>query len=133
MPAPRYAILLHRQGEGDHWDFLLEKDEALTAWRLLADPLAASPGAVIPAEKLPDHRKLYLSYEGPVSGDRGEVRRVAEGTYELLAADEACWRVRLAGRLSGEYRLEAKQPGDQRWTFRAVSGGGASPSGDAPP
>jgi len=32
-------------------------------------------------ESLPDHRREYLDYEGPVSSNRGEVRRVAAGEY----------------------------------------------------
>lgn len=43
-----------------------------------------------------DHRKAYLTYEGPVSGERGRVRRVAEGEVEVLARGLS-WRVRLRG------------------------------------
>ena len=34
-------------------------------------------------EPLGEHRREYLTYEGPVSGGRGEVKRVAGGTYDL--------------------------------------------------
>ena len=38
------------------------------------------------AERLGDHRRVYLSYQGPLSGGRGEVRRVAAGRARLIEA-----------------------------------------------
>jgi hypothetical protein len=35
---------------------------------------------------LGDHRRAYLDYQGPISGNRGEVRRAAAGTYATLDA-----------------------------------------------
>jgi hypothetical protein len=32
-------------------------------------------------DRLPDHRRVYLDYEGPISGGRGEVVRVEAGTF----------------------------------------------------
>lgn len=32
------------------------------------------------AHRIADHRREYLTHEGPVSGDRGHVRRLASGT-----------------------------------------------------
>lgn len=75
---PRYVILEHDHPVL-HWDFMLEDGAALKTWRLLSPP---RPGAAIAAEALPDHRPLYLDYEGPVSGNRGRVRRWDWGTYE---------------------------------------------------
>jgi hypothetical protein len=34
-----------------------------------------------PVERLPEHRIHYLTYEGPLSGNRGQVRRIDEGTW----------------------------------------------------
>lgn len=78
---PRFAILEH-DWPATHWDFLLEAGPVLRAWRLLAEPAA---GRVVPAEANADHRLLYLDYEGPVSGDRGTVRRWDAGTFDWLA------------------------------------------------
>ena len=81
----RFAILHHRLADGEHWDFLLEQGEALWTWNLAADPLTAGP-APIDARRIADHRKLYLTYEGPVPPDRGTVDRIDGGTYALTAA-----------------------------------------------
>lgn len=40
-----------------------------------------------------EHRRLYLDYEGPISGDRGSVRRVDAGTYERRSAAPGVFRV----------------------------------------
>jgi hypothetical protein len=123
MTAPRFAILLHNHPAGDHWDLLLEAGEMLAAWRLLADPLAGNAGA-IPAQKLPDHRMIYLTYEGPISGNRGSVRRVEDGSYELLDRDGDCWRVALKGRLlHGEFVI-GPDAGDAVTKFRPAQSSG---------
>ena len=36
------------------------------------------------AQRLEDHRPIYLDYEGDVSNDRGQVRRVDQGDYEMI-------------------------------------------------
>jgi hypothetical protein len=92
---PRFVILEHDHPTL-HWDLMLEHDGALKTWRLPRPPgpkQDAAQGAVA----LPDHRLMYLEYEGPVSGNRGQVKRWDAGTYELVRDDERRWKVRLAG------------------------------------
>ncbi|QEL14905.1 DNA polymerase ligase N-terminal domain-containing protein [Limnoglobus roseus] len=75
---PRFAILEH-DWPTRHWDLLLEDGDVLKAWRLLAEPV---PGSSVAAEPNFDHRRLYLDYEGPLSGDRGSVMRWDWGEFE---------------------------------------------------
>ena len=75
----RRFVILEHDHPFLHWDFLIEKGEKLDAWRLLEFPKA---GMRVDALPLPDHRRCYLEYEGPISGDRGSVRRVYSGTLE---------------------------------------------------
>ena len=57
-------------------------------------------------ERLADHRLDYLEYEGPVSGDRGSVRRVDGGQYRSGAQPLTFI---LNGRvLSGEIEITAE-------------------------
>ena len=77
MSAARFVILEHDH-PFLHWDLLLEDGEVLKSWRLLHFPKI---GFSIPAERMPDHRLMYLDYEGPVSGNRGTVKRFASGEY----------------------------------------------------
>jgi hypothetical protein len=76
---PRFVVL-HHTGHGEpHFDLMLEVDgeAGLRAWRLSSWP----PGPGMTVTPLPGHRRVYLEYEGPVSRDRGQVRRVAAGTW----------------------------------------------------
>jgi hypothetical protein len=100
---PRFVILEHDHPYL-HWDLMLEAGAVLRTWRLAAAPM---PGESVAAEPLPDHRLMYLDYEGPVSNNRGHVQRWDWGNYEgdLGGGDI---RVTLSGqRLSGEAMLSA--------------------------
>lgn len=77
---PRFVVLIHDHPVL-HWDFMLEKEAVLRTWRLARPPVESGP---IAAEPLADHRLAYLEYEGPVSGDRGSVRRYDWGESSLL-------------------------------------------------
>ena len=90
---PRYVILEHDHPEF-HWDLMLDIDGALKTWRLPAPP----PEQPNTALALDDHRIDYLDYEGPVSGNRGTVKRWDAGTYEAMDWEEVSeWAVELRG------------------------------------
>ncbi len=99
---PRFAILEH-DWPSRHWDLLLEDGDALLAWRLLVEP---REGMVVPAETNANHRKMYLDYEGPVSGNRGSVMRWDAGTFEWIARTADTLEVRMnGGKFVGLLRL----------------------------
>lgn len=77
---PRFVLLAHDHPH-PHFDLMLDIGESLRTWRLSTMPVA---GATLLAVPLGDHRREYLDYEGHVSGDRGNVRRVDEGEYRLI-------------------------------------------------
>ena len=43
-------------------------------------------GGEIKATRLPDHRRIYLDFEGAISDDRGTVSRVGEGVWKPTEA-----------------------------------------------
>ena len=117
---PRFAILTHDH-PSLHWDFLLEHSAACRTWRLLKSPDSLGE---IPAEAIADHRLHYLDYEGPVSGNRGEVTQWDAGTFEWLspteppASDVDHCEARLTGqRFRGIARLCQRDEGRSVWTF----------------
>jgi hypothetical protein len=117
---PRFALLEHDYPTL-HWDFLLEQGDVLLTWRLSA-PLQS--GAVLDALKAFDHRRLYLDYEGPVSGGRGQVTRWDGGTFDWEVRQPGCMAVRLCGaRLRGVFRLELLEGEMWRGEFRADPAG----------
>jgi hypothetical protein len=90
---PRFVVLEHHWN-GVHWDLMLERGDGLRTWAIDA-PIAA--GIDLPARALGDHRSRYLDYEGAISGNRGEVRRLDRGLYtaRLWTADRI--RIELHG------------------------------------
>lgn len=84
----RFALLFHAlpatATRPSHWDLLLEFGERLATWELpcpLDDTRDRDSATAGPLRRLPDHRHLYLDYEGPIAGDRGHVTQVATGTH----------------------------------------------------
>ena len=110
----RYVLLTHDHPHL-HWDLMLEEESSLRTWRLAQEPLGEAP---IKAEPLPAHRKHYLDYEGPVSGDRGTVTQWDAGDYLLeIDREEEIW-VSLSGkRLRGRAILK-RDPDTEFWTFQ---------------
>jgi hypothetical protein len=102
---PRFVLLEHDYPQL-HWDFMLEWGDALRTWRLLAFP---QPGQTVPAEASFDHRRAYLDYEGPVSGNRGQVKRCEGGTFQWEPQEPAPDAETVAVVLQGN-----------RWRGRAV-------------
>ena len=115
---PRFVLLEHRW-DGVHWDLMLECGDVLRTWAIDAPVVA---GVDLPARALPDHRCAYLEYEGEVSGDRGTVRRIDEGTYTAEVWEEGWVRVRFEGaQLVGEAELRQVglgSDGGVSWSFR---------------
>lgn len=108
-----------------HWDLMFEREEGLLAtWSLYTLPKAWQSSAastesdakaaagqrpagapeptsvtyeMLGVTERHDHRIVYLEYEGPISGNRGFVSRIDQGTYESLEITEDKWRVQLNG------------------------------------
>jgi hypothetical protein len=118
------VLLLHELPDGSaHLDWMLQrpdKSSGLLTFRLnIGDLPIVPPGGgprSIPAERLADHRAVYLDYTGPVGGplsgtdavDRGHVRRLRRGTCTILTET--------ADLIELEARFEGEEPG--RWRGR---------------
>jgi hypothetical protein len=76
---------------------MLEKEGVLQTWRLNLLP----GNAPFLAEKIHDHRLEYLEYEGPISNDRGVVKRMDRGKHEIIAETESFMIIQL---LEGKYQ-----------------------------
>ena len=84
----QFVVLFHKMPNdshrNDHWDLMLKHDHVLWTWALDELP---SQQVHCTGVRLPDHDLKYLQYEGPVSGDRGQVKRVISGQYHWLSTD----------------------------------------------
>ncbi len=73
----RYVVLRHEGIANPHFDLMYEwrSDAPLKTLRYRTWP-PANPAEF---ERLPDHRRDFLDYEGAISNNRGLVKRVAQG------------------------------------------------------
>jgi hypothetical protein len=78
----RYVVLRHEDVPEPHYDLMFETSpgSALATWRAPQWPLETGT----PIAPLCDHRPAYLDYEGPLSDNRGAVRRIASGRHRVI-------------------------------------------------
>jgi len=117
-----FVIQIH-SGYGQlHYDFMLGRGAVLATWQLASRPESLAVGEAAAAKRIQDHRAAYLTYEGPVSGGRGQVSILDAGTYESLADREDRWEFRLAGRqILGRFELCRVAPDGPEWTLRRLA------------
>ena len=78
--ALRYVVLRHEGIPQPHFDLMFETAEGslLATWRCDEWPVTAHSKL----QRIAEHRRAYLELEGPLSGNRGSVRRIAAGTFQ---------------------------------------------------
>ena len=111
----QYVTLKHTTPKGIHRDFMLEFGEILATWRIEIGPekLPDRPAA---AEKIFDHPKKFLSYEGPVNNGTGSVVREDKGVYKLISESDGRLEIEISAEaVSGKFLLE-RISGSQ-WKF----------------
>ena len=119
---PRAVVLLHCLPDaGSHFDWMIEQpdtdeDRRLMTWRCVSSP--AEPDWDGSCELINMHRSLYLAYEGPISGGRGEVQRVAQGEVlqQRLEVDQIELSIRWGNRVVRYSGCSMNQT--NRWVFR---------------
>jgi hypothetical protein len=113
---PRFVIQEHTQDDGIHYDLMLEYGEALKTWRIPLSP-TVTPQTI---EQIQDHRKLYLDFEGEISGNRGTVRIWDQGDYQLLQWGMDHMTINFEGKLlSGHFLLQLTSQGT--WQFKPTN------------
>jgi hypothetical protein len=115
-PPLRYAVLRHEDVDQPHFDFLFETSPGsmLKTWRLESWPVRD----VQEAQPIRDHRPAFLTYQGTLTGDRGHVMRVDEGT---CAPEIVPRRVVVRLSPSNEQLLFEQDAGADTWHVRALS------------
>lgn len=99
-------LLRHECPDGSHhYDWMIDAGgDGLTTFRV-RERLDSPHLAAFEAERISDHRRAYLEYEGEISGGRGRVTRVARGRCRVdrlcdhaadlqlqFAGETACWQ-----------------------------------------
>lgn len=126
----RWVLLQHTLPDRSvHLDWMIERPPGgdrctLLSFRLRigTDPLAAQRFV---AERIGDHRREYLDYEGPVSGGLGEVLRIASGTCRIESGpDPSLLSLQfpaLSRRLLGREVQPRKAEVGGEWVFEVAS------------
>ncbi len=123
-PSPQsraWVLLRHTLPDGSwHYDWMLETRPGgpLTTFRVQHRPDALET-RWFEAHRIADHRREYLTYEGAVAGNRGEVQQVSQGSvleWHESAAGVTCsiessgrilqWTGRSTGLQDGSWLFE---------------------------
>jgi hypothetical protein len=110
----RFAVLRHDGIDTPHVDFLYETSPGsmLQTWRLPTWPIRD----VEEATRIRDHRPAFLTYQGQLTGDRGDVLRIDEGTCTVEPGAR-----RIVVRLSANQTLSFEQDtGSDTWHVRPI-------------
>ena len=84
----------------DHYDLMFEADDALVTYSINADDFDHFlEGAPVHARRIQDHRREYLTYEGPVSCDRGYVKLYDSGFYTEKIIDQNTRACTISGKV----------------------------------
>lgn len=115
----QFVIQQHTTPEGVHWDLMLEMDGTLWTWRLTVPP-AEIENEPVTAERINDHPLRFLTYEGPVQNNTGNVTLADKGTFLLTEQTNISLAVAFAGKiLGGTFRL-CKPQAQDNWELKKV-------------
>ena len=114
----RFVVLRHVDRDDAHFDLMIDLGHALATWKM-AQPPELCRDAPMRCARIGDHRRIYLDYEGPVSGNRGDVSVYDQGTCSIDTAEPARWELRFNGRrMLGWFLLELAADEPQSWSLR---------------
>jgi hypothetical protein len=92
---------------------MLEQDDGLRTWRIAELP---ANNKHIAATSLGLHRSAYLDYEGPLSGNRGEVMRWDQGIYSEMTEANGVLKALINGKML-RGRIEMALREELNWDF----------------
>lgn len=136
MPAgPPTVLLLHELADGtSHVDWMIASDprgrDPLITFRVDGRVDEMTDEQRLLARRIDDHRPAYLTYEGPVSGGRGTVRRLSRGVVVSWQRAGDRWRMNIEwtgpeGRpRCQELRVSRREAGHDAWLIERVVVGG---------
>ena len=118
----RWVLLRHDLPDASwHYDWMLERPGAVAGSALITFRVLERPDDPrvweMHAERLPDHRAVYLDYEGEVSGGRGRVTRIAAGSCLVMRDDEQEFSVHMLD--APMRRWVGASPNGAAWILRA--------------
>jgi hypothetical protein len=86
-----YVLLRHDGVPSPHFDLLIDISPGAPLLAFRCDDWPPTS----PIARQPDHRRIYLDYEGPISNNRGQVRQAAQGTLIILEFSPSRLKIQL--------------------------------------
>jgi len=117
---PRAVVLEHTLPDGTaHFDWMIEHPSLGVEHRLLTWRTGERPDRAdrFEGSRIGHHRAAYLLHEGPVSGGRGSVRRLASGTVCWERLEEACLIVSIRWSEADIRVYEGRSEDGAEWQF----------------
>ncbi len=109
----RFVIQQHTTPDGVHWDLMLERGGVLWTWRLDTAPSDINDTPVA-AERIFDHPLRFLTYEGPVQNNTGNVQIADLGSVQYQSIESDQISCKLEGNLlKGDFLL--RQDHSSNW------------------
>ncbi len=106
----RYVIH-HHICEDEHYDLMIEDNDSLKTWRIGQKDLSILiDGHEIRGQKIKDHRKEYLSFEGQINSGKGRVEIFDSGKLVFIDNDINKIRCKFHGKIfRGEITISEQQ------------------------
>jgi hypothetical protein len=135
-PCPTVQLRHDLPDGSSHVDWMIAQDpggrDPLISFRLSRRVDELTAGEQAEARRVGDHRPAYLDRQGPVSGGRGTVTRLARGEVIAWAHRGAAWHLEIRWAVQGggprlqRLLLEPLDPGaGGSWRVVAEAGDGA--------
>lgn len=115
MDETPFVIHRHVADDEVHFDLMIRRGDKLATWSFPEMPGAEK----ITGERNFDHRLKYLTYEGPISGNRGTTTIVERGSCDVLIFEDHRVETIFKGpHLAGRYLLQ--RTSDTQWTMKRL-------------
>lgn len=123
------ALLLHRTASETHHDWLVGTpqyhiDRGSGLWTARVQPASRDWRGVetFDLTVIEPHRRVYLDFQGSLTGGRGVVTRADRGqaVIRLWSRDRIVWDVRMRDFVGP---IQARRIGDARWRAGVLLGG----------
>ena len=93
-------VLHHHITEPDHHDLMVEHGDILLTWRIASEEIAnLEKHQPVQGERIQDHHKKFLEYEGPLSPGKGRVEKIDTGTCKITSLQENSIDISINGTL----------------------------------
>jgi len=114
----QFVIQKHSKPNSTHWDLMLRSGNCLKTYRINLEPEKLLHECA-EAENISDHDLKFLTYEGPLTNDKGTVEIADQGSYTITNSDETEIKLHFDGKiLKGDFSL--KHVKTNKWLFESI-------------